>query len=207
MFDLAGIDITGIRAIVEPTRRVLVAARAAQIPIVYLKMAFAPDLADAGAPDSPTWIKHLPLRAGAATTAPDGAPSRILVRDTWNTEIVEDLAPQPGDTVVYKHRYSGFFGTDLEERLRAANASTLLFTGATTSVCVESTVRDAVFRDFNCVVLEDCTAEPIGADLPRSNHESSLLVLQLLFASISDSTAVIAALQHHDPAVSAPGEK
>jgi ureidoacrylate peracid hydrolase len=202
MFDLAGIDISAIRAIIEPTRRLLAAARAAQVPIVYLKMAFTPDLGDAGAPDSPTWIKHMPLRAGQATTAPDGRPSRVLVRDTWNTDIVDELAPQPDDVIVYKNRYSGFFGTDLEGVLRKAGASTLVFAGATTSVCVESTVRDAVFRDFHCIVLEDCTAEPIGADLPRSNHDASLLVLKLLFGSISDSASVIAALQPHPPALS-----
>ncbi len=197
MFDLAGIDISRIRAIVDPIRRLLAAARSVHIPIAYLKMAFAPDLADSGYPKSPTWIKHAPLRVGEETTAPDGRPSRVLVRDTWNTDIVAALAPQPGDTIIYKSRYSGFFGTGLEAELRGGGVSTLLVVGATTSVCVESTVRDAMFRDFHCLVLEDCTAEPIGADLPRSNHDASLLVLQLLFASISDSTSVIAALESH----------
>ena len=129
--------------------------------------------------------------------APDGRPSRILVRDTWNTDIIDELAPEPGDLVVYKNRYSGFYGTPLEEALRDLGVGTLLVVGATTSVCVESTVRDAVFRDLHCVVLEDCTAEPIGADLPRSNHDASLLVLERLFASISDSTSVISALEAH----------
>ncbi len=64
---------------------------------------------------------------------------------------------------------------------------------------MESTVRDAMFRDFHCVVLSDCTAEPIGADTERSNHEASLLVLQLLFASISDSDALLAALASATP--------
>jgi len=68
-----------------------------------------------------------------------------------------------GDTVRYKHRYSWFYGTDLDAVLRERGVTTLIVVGATTSVCVDSTVRDAVFRDFHCLVLEDCTAEPIGA--------------------------------------------
>jgi len=95
---------------------------------------------------------------------------------------------------VPKHRYSGFFETDLDAVLRARGVRHLVVTGCTTSVCVESTVRDAMFRDYRCVPLEDCTAEPIGADLPRSNHEASLLSIQLLFGWVSDSSRFIEAL-------------
>ena len=72
--------------------------------------------------------------------------------------------------------------------------ATLVVVGGTTSVCVDSTVRDAVFRDFHCVVIEDCTAEPIAFDAPRSNHDATLLTLELLFASIIRSEALITAL-------------
>src|SRR5579864_8256261 len=95
MFALAGIDISGIRKAIAPTARVLAAARRAGATVVYLKMGFRPDLSDAGRPDAPNWIKHRPLRAGEAITAPDGTASRILIRDTWNTEIVPDLTPEP----------------------------------------------------------------------------------------------------------------
>ena len=194
MFDRAGIDVTSIRAIVEPTRSVLQAARGAGVTICYLKMGFRDDLSDAGHPNSPTWIKHLPLNVGVTVDAPDGRPSRILIRDTWNTDIISELAPHPADTVLYKHRYSGFFQTPLEGELRQRGVETLLFVGATTSVCVESTVRDAMALDFHCLVIEDCVAEPIGANLARTNHDASLLTLQTLFASITDSAAVISAL-------------
>ena len=87
MFDCAGIDIAPIRGIVEPTQSTVAAARRAGALVVYLKMGFAPDLTDAGFPNSPTWIKHIPLNVGADVEAPDGRPSRILVGDTWNTAI------------------------------------------------------------------------------------------------------------------------
>jgi ureidoacrylate peracid hydrolase len=194
MFDLANIDIRSIQAIVSPTAAVLHAARDAGLTVVYLKMGFRSDLSDTGGAESPTWLKHLPLSAGSETIDPHGKASRILIRDCWNTDIIDQLVPEPSDLVIYKHRYSGFYDTDLDDVLRERGITHLIVVGATTSVCVESTVRDAVFRDYHCLVLEDCTAEPIGLDTPRSNHDASLLVLQLLFASISDSTAVIEAL-------------
>ena len=72
--------------------------------------------------------------------------------------------------------------------------TTLVFTGCTTSVCVESTLRDAFFRDYRCLVLADCTAEPIGDALERSNHDASLLLIQVMFGWVSDSTAFMEAL-------------
>lgn len=111
------------------------------------------------------------------------------------------MAPLPSDIVIDKHRYSGFVGTDLEAELKRRGISTLVVVGATTSVCVESTVRDAMMRDFHCLVVEDAVAEPIGAHLPRTNHEATLLVLELLFASITHSAAVLEAFASIAPAL------
>jgi ureidoacrylate peracid hydrolase len=196
MFERAGIDVSGIAAAAVATRPVLTAARTAGIPIVYIKMEHAPDLSDVGPVDGPHWIKHRPLRVGDTVIAPDGSESRILVRDTWNTEILEELTPHPSDLVVSKHRYSAFFETELDTVLKGLDAKYLLVTGCTTSICVESTVRDAMFRDYSCVVLEDCTAEPIGAGFARTNHEASLLVIETLFGWVSSSRAVLEALEH-----------
>jgi ureidoacrylate peracid hydrolase len=201
MFERAGIDTGPARAIVEPISAVLAAARRAGVLVLYLKMAFRADLSDAGVPDSPIWVKHIPMHVGDTVDAPDGTPSRILVRDTWNTEIIDALRPEPGDLVLYKHRYSGFFGTELDDVLRARGIDHLVVVGTTTSVCVESTVRDACFRDYHCLVLEDCTAEPIAADTARPNHVASLTVLERLFASVSDSAALVPALAAQPSAV------
>jgi ureidoacrylate peracid hydrolase len=190
MFDRAGIDISGIAAAAEATRPVLVAARAAGIPVVYVNMGHAPDLSDVGPTDGPHAIRHLRLHIGERMVAPDGSEGRILVRDTWNTRNVASLAPEPGDVVVSKHRYSGFFETELDHVLRGLGAKYLIVTGCTTSVCVESTVRDAMFRDYTCVVLEDCSAEPIGAE----NHAASLRVIERLMGWVSTADVVCAAL-------------
>ena len=195
MFDRAGIDISVNRGVIEPTARVLAAVRNAGITIVYLKMGYQPDLSDLGPSDSPNRIKHQALAVGTAVTAPDGRASRVLVRDTWNTDIVDELTPQAADVVLYKTRYSGFYGTDLDSILQSRGVKSLIVTGCTTSICVESTIRDAMFRDYRCVLVDDCSAEPIGHGLSRSNHEASLLTIQLLFGWVTSSANLTRVLE------------
>jgi ureidoacrylate peracid hydrolase len=194
MFDLAGLDIAPIQTLVPRIVEVLNAARAAGLLVVYTRQEHNADLSDFGNSGAPHRIKHGRMQVGKSIAAPNGAPSRILVRDTWNTAIVPELAPQPGDVVISKHRYSAFFETQLDSVLRTREIDTLIFTGATTSICVESTVRDATFRDYRCLVLRDCTQELIGLGLPRSNHEATLLAIEVLFGWTADSPDVIAAL-------------
>ena len=195
MFALGGIDISPIQGVIPTIAQVVAAARRAGIMVVYLKMGFRADLSDAGGPDAPNWLKHQQLRCpGETVMAPDGTASRILVRDTWNTDIVPELTPAPGDIILYKHRFSGFYETDLDRVLKSHSIKHLIFTGCTTSVCVESTLRDGMFRDYTCLLLEDCTAEPIGSGLARSNHDASLLVVQALFGWVSNSADLVRVL-------------
>jgi ureidoacrylate peracid hydrolase len=195
MFDRAGIDISMIQQAISPTVKVLEAARHAGTKIVYLKMAFRPDLSDLGSPDSRNRVGLLDIGVGQTMRAPDGTDTRILIRDTWGTDIVSELMPLADDIVVYKHRYSGFYQTDLDAILKQLDVKYLIFTGCTTSVCVESTVRDAMFRDYLCVLLADCMAEPIGQGLSRSNHDATLLVIQAAFGWVSESDEFVKAVE------------
>ena len=173
---------------IEPIARVLAAARAANIPIVYTKMEYKRDLSNVGGPDSPN-RELLGLGSGD-----------FLIESTWNTEIVPELAPRDGDVIVSKQRYSAFFQTDLDDILRARGITYLAFVGWTTSVCVESTVRDAFYRDYRCIVLEDCTAETVGRSHVRTNHEASLYVIQAQFGWVANSQSLI------DGLARAPGQ-
>lgn len=195
LFDRAGLDISMIQKAVAPTAQVLAAARNAGITVIYLNMGFRPDLSDLGASDSPNRVRHLMFGAGRTVQAPDGTESRILIRDTWNTAVVSELTPHDGELVIYKHRFSGFYETEFDAVLKKLGVKSLIVTGCTTSVCVESTVRDAMFRDYQCVLLADCMGEPIGNDFPRTNHEASLLVIQTLFGWVSDSMQFRRALE------------
>ncbi|MCU1401586.1 MAG: rutB 1 [Acidimicrobiales bacterium] len=194
MFGRAEIPLGGIRSVVEPIRLVLDAARNAGLLVVYLAMRFDEDLADLGAVDAPNRVRHLAMGVGQHVDAPDGTSSRVLVRDTWNTKIIDELAPHPEDVVIAKHRYSGVFETDLDDVLRSRGISSLIFTGCTTSVCVESTLRDAFYRDYRCLLLTDCCAEAVGADHERTNHDATLTVIEALFGWTARSEHLLASL-------------
>ncbi len=181
-----GVPIEGARATIEPIGRVLAAARSVGIAVVYTKMEFRRDLSDVGGPDSPT-AARIGLGEGD-----------FLIEGTWNTDIVSELAPQPGDLVVSKRRYSAFYETSLDELLRARGIRSLIFVGWTTSVCVESTLRDASFRDYACVILSDCTAETIGRSQARTNHEASLYVIQAQFGWVAASPQLLETLSQTD---------
>src|SRR4051812_4798913 len=191
MLDRAGLDVSGIQKAVAPTAKVLGAARQAGIKIIYLKMAFKPDLSDMGASDSVNRVQHLRIGVGDKVIAPDGQESRILIRDTWNTNILPDLKPQAHDDVLYKTRFSGFYETDLDARLKKAGIRYLIVTGCTTSVCVDSTVRDAMFRDYRCVVLADCVSDPAGTRWPHGNDEAALRAFAGMLGWVSDSDRLL----------------
>ena len=199
MFDRAGVDISGAQKAITPIAKVLAAARPAGLKIIYLKMGYRPDLSDLGPNDSVNRIRHLKFGVGQKIQAPDGRESRVLIRDTWDTDIVPELKPQPDDIVIYKTRFSGFYQTELDAKLKKLGIKHLIVTGVTTSICVESTVRDAMFRDYLCLLLQDCMSEPIGHDLPRSNHDASLLNAEMLFGWVSDSDRFIKAIATKSP--------
>jgi ureidoacrylate peracid hydrolase len=185
MFDKAGIDISGIQEAVRPTAAAVEAARRAGIKVVWIKMGFQADLSDLGAEDVPNGFLFLHL----------GVKDGVLARDEWGTDIVDELTPEDGEPVIYKTRFSAFYRTDLDELLRSYGAKHLIITGCTTSICVESTIRDAFFRDYHCILLEDCADEPMGRNLNRSNHEATVLLVERIFGSVSSSSDFINAVQ------------
>jgi ureidoacrylate peracid hydrolase len=203
LFDRAGINLLAVQKAVGTTRKVLFAAREAGIKIVYLKMGFRADLSDIGETGSANRVRHLHLGAGQPCIDSDGRQGRFLIRDTWNTDVINELRPQREDVVLYKHRFSGFYQTELDDILRSLRIINLIFTGCTTSVCVDSTIRDAMFRDYRCILLADCVAEPIGSELQRSNHEASVLTIQTVLGWVSDSERFESALQARRPLAAA----
>jgi ureidoacrylate peracid hydrolase len=93
----------------------------------------------------------------------------ICKEGTWGAEIIDELAPRPGDIMADKVRYSGFFGTPLASMLRAANVDFILFAGVSTYWGVEGSARDAEALDFLPVVVSDACASDTA-----ERHESSL---------------------------------
>ena len=84
-------------------------------------------------------------------------PVQLLARGGWDYELVEALAPQPGDIRLHKTRYSAFFNSQLDSTLRSRGIRTIVFVGIASNVCVESTLRDAFHLEYFGVMLEDAT--------------------------------------------------
>jgi ureidoacrylate peracid hydrolase len=174
MLDIAGADISGAQSVVDVISRILPAARRAGMPVVYLQMGYKADLSDSGGPESPNWYKELGIRLMNCRPELKG---QLVTEGTWDFAVVDALAPQQGDIVVVKTRYSGFARTELDAELRARGIRFLFFTGIATNVCVESTLRDAFFLDYWPILITDATM----AAGPPAVQEATLFNIQTYF--------------------------
>lgn len=171
----AGVDVSHMRRSIEPTRRLVAAARSKRIPVIWTRHGFR-DGRDAG-----VFFKLRPFLK-------DGG----LRQGTWGYEILDGLGALPEDWYIEKQRLSAFYNTNLETVLRAIGADTVLFAGVLTNQCVAATSKDANFRDFRPIVVEDCT----GTTLPHL-HEPAIEMIRVGWGevrSLDETLREIAAL-------------
>ena len=110
----------------------------------------------------------------------------MVIENTKDAEIHPRIAPLPEEKIVYKHRYSAFYNTDLEITLRCLNITDLIVTGIMTNLCCESTVRDAYFRDYRMFFLLDATGT-VNEEL----HLATLKNLAFGFAYVADTEEIL----------------
>ncbi|HYM03274.1 MAG TPA: isochorismatase family cysteine hydrolase [Stellaceae bacterium] len=146
-----GNDVSLLRRAVPPTQRLLEAARAVGMLVVHTREGHRPDLSDL----PPAKKARGNLAVGIGDPGPMG---RILVRGEAGHDIIPELAPVAGEAVVDKPGKGAFHATDLDAILRNRGITQLLVCGVTTEVCVNTTVREANDRGYECLVLEDCVA-------------------------------------------------
>src|SRR5215472_16723098 len=146
-----GNDVSLLRRAVPPAERVLKAARARGFLVIHTREGHRPDLTDC----PPTKKARGRLKAGIGDPGPMG---RILVRGEEGHNIVKELYPEPGEPVVDKPGKGAFHATDLDGILKHRGIKHLVVCGVTTEVCVNTTVREANDRGYDCLVLEDCVA-------------------------------------------------
>ena len=173
--DLAGFDIGGPATCIIQVAKAAAAAPAAGILVVYFQNGWGAGYAKTGGPGSPNWHKSNALET--MRRRPELAGT-LLAKGSWDYALVDGLAPQPGDTVVPKPRYSGFFNTNIDSWLRARG---IVFTGIATNVCVDSSLRDAFHLEYFCVVLEDAT----HAAKPDFVQKAALYNIETLFGWVS----------------------
>ncbi|HTL88337.1 MAG TPA: isochorismatase family cysteine hydrolase [Leptolyngbya sp.] len=146
-----GNDVEQVRAIVPTVQRLLEACRSLNLPIFHTQEGHQADLSDC--PKS-----KLNRGQGSLKIGDRGELGRILILGEPGNAIIPELAPIPGEIVISKPGKGAFYNTDLEIQLIAWNITHLLIAGVTTEVCVQTTMREANDRGYECLLVEDATA-------------------------------------------------
>jgi nicotinamidase-related amidase len=173
------------RDVVPPLRAALTAARATGLTVVHTREGHQPDLSD---------LPPAKLNRGSPSLriGDPGPKGRILVRGEYGHDIVDDLAPMPGELVIDKPGKGSFYGTDLQQQLSIRGISSLVVTGVTTEVCVHTTVREANDRGYECLVLSDC----VGSYFPEFQRAGLAMIAAQggIFGWVAPSSSLLDAL-------------
>jgi len=169
-----GASVAPVQAVVPALQRTIAAAKAARALVVYVRTTHGPWT------DSEARMEQRRGRRNPYS----------CVEGTWGAEWFAGMEPEPSDLVVTKHRYSAFINTNLDLILRSRGIRTVIATGTDTSVCVESTARDAFMLDYYVVFVEDCCG---GAD--PAAHEASLRSIRRQFGTVCSAAEVLGAWQ------------
>lgn len=184
-FARKGYDPAPLRGIIPVIKTLTDAARGAGIRVIWTRQGYRADLADAAPYDY--WRN---ARAGIPLKAGDGAS---LLRGSAGYDIVPELPPHADDIVIDKTANGAFYQTDLELVLRAQGITHLIFTGATTDVCVHTTLREANDRKYQCLLVEDACAS--GDAYAHAAAVYMVTVEDGIFGVVANSEQVLAGLR------------
>jgi nicotinamidase-related amidase len=154
-------DARWVREILPAAARLLAYARTTGAFIFHTREGYRADLAD---------VSPWKLRKSAAIGARIGDRSRMgryLIRGEYGHDFTDAMRPLPGETVLDKNTYGAFASTDLEKILRARGIKTLVLAGVTADICVHTTMREAVDRNFDCLYVRDAISTP-NADIRKA---------------------------------------
>ena len=174
--------------VVPPLREVLDATREAGITVIHTREGHRPDLSDC--PPAKLSRGQPSLRIGDP-----GPRGRILIRGEYGHDIIDELAPAPGELVIDKPGKGSFYATGLDAALREQGITSLVVTGVTTEVCVHTTVREANDRGYECLVLSDC----VGSYFPEFQRFGLAMIAAQggIFGWVAPSAHYLKALVQH----------
>jgi biuret amidohydrolase len=183
--EMLGNDVSQLRGTIAPNRALLAAWRAHGLPVLHTREGHRSDLSDLPAAKK--------IRGRGPTSIGDPGPmGRILVRGEPGHDIIPELYPLPTEPVIDKPGKGAFFATDLHAILQHRGIQQLVVTGVTTEVCVNTTVREANDRGYDCLVPADC----VGSYFPEF-QEMGLRMIKAqggIFGWVTDSSNLLAAL-------------
>src|SRR6187399_1062891 len=190
--DGLGYDLSASRACIEPIQAVLARARKLGYHVIHTREGHRPDLSDL--PANKRWRSRVLQRGGPGQPGigDPGPCGRVLVRGEPGWDIIPELAPIAGETILDKPGKGSFCATDLDLILRQRGVANIVLTGITTDVCVHTTMREANDRGYECLLLEDCC----GATDP-GNHAAAIKMVKMqngVFGAVSTSAALLEAL-------------
>jgi biuret amidohydrolase len=187
-----GNDVSLLQAIVPNLQALLETCRSLQMPIIHTQECHRPDLSDC----PPAKLKR---GRGSLTIGDLGPMGRILIADEPGNAIIPELQPLAGETVIPKPGKGAFYRTILGSVLQAQGVTHLLITGVTTEVCVQTTMREANDRGYECLLVEDCT-ESYFPQFKQATLEM-VRAQDAIVGWTADFTSVISALKtayYHD---------
>ncbi|HVT88602.1 MAG TPA: cysteine hydrolase [Tepidisphaeraceae bacterium] len=183
--EMLGNDVSQLRRTIEPNKKLLSAWRKIGLQVMHTREGHRPDLADL-----PPAKK---VRGRGKTCIGDVGPmGRILVRGEPGHDIIPELYPLPSEPVIDKPGKGAFFATDLHAILQNRGIKQLIVTGVTTEVCVNTTVREANDRGYDCLVPEDC----VGSYFPEFQQMGIKMIKAQggIFGWVSDSARILSTI-------------
>jgi len=183
-------DLIEIDRAVGVARSLLDEARASGCRVIFVQAEYGPMFRGPGQPRgylAPSGEGAVYTAAASEWREGSGPRSEVCTHGSWGEALVDELAPRPGELILRKHRFSAFVDTGLDAVLRREGVRSLVVAGVVTNTCVESTVRDAVMRDFYVAVASDAVGQ---RDSNRTFHDYALREIALDFARTVPSAAV-----------------